>query len=343
MARRPHFTSGAVESTTADKTSNIHAALEALARLPLNALPDLRARVYSTISENDLTDIGPLGGPNAARKPARDRCGFPLFSELALKGEGKDAAARALRRKLLWNLPTQLACNNPGYQTFTWRFRGHEGAGEALNTPSTRRRPRSTPRVRSTPAAEDDDADGVHQGRKRRKISKSASCSVRSTAASCRSSRSSRQRRSTTHAAQLPSAIRTSGRDIDSPTPSRAIPAPSEANMFLARFEEWPLEDVVLKRITEDGKTTFELQFDWDSDLCQPHAGRSVSNPMKRRRLSKTLPSVAKSSGARWTSEEDETVRRMKQNGDSWAVIQRALPHRSEGTIQVRYSTKLRG
>ncbi|KAM6513747.1 hypothetical protein FALCPG4_014967 [Fusarium falciforme] len=191
--------------------------------------------------------------------------------------------------------------------------------------------------------SEDDHADGVHQGRKRRKVSKSASCSVRSTAASCRSSRSSRQRRSTTHAAQLPSAIRTSGRDIDSPTPSRAIPAPSEANMFLARFEEWPLEDVVLKRITEGGKTTFQLQFGWDSDLCQPHAGRSVSNPMKRRRLSKTLPSVAKSSGARWTSEEDETVRRMKQNGDSWAVIQRALPHRSEGTIQVRYSTKLRG
>jgi hypothetical protein len=36
-------------------------------------------------------------------------------------------------------------------------------------------------------------------------------------------------------------------------------------------------------------------------------------------------------------------VRRMKQDGISWADIQRALPHRSEGTIQVRYSTKLRG
>ncbi|KAJ3469702.1 hypothetical protein MRS44_003767 [Fusarium solani] len=146
--------------------------------------------------------------------------------------------------------------------------------------------------------SEDGDADGSHQGRKRRKVLKSVSCSVRSTADSSRGSRNSRQRRSTTHATQLPSAIRTSGRDIDSPTPSQVTPAPSGANMFLAR---------------------------------------SVSNPKKRRSLSKTLRSVAKSSGARWTSEEDETVRRMKQDGDSWAAIQRALPpHRSEGTIQVR-------
>ncbi|RMI90266.1 hypothetical protein CDV36_016638 [Fusarium kuroshium] len=37
----------------------------------------------------------------------------------------------------------------------------------------------------------------------------------------------------------------------------------------------------------------------------------------KRIRLPKSLRSAAKSSGARWTSEEDETVRRMKQDGDS--------------------------
>ncbi|KAI1463210.1 uncharacterized protein F4812DRAFT_463903 [Daldinia caldariorum] len=190
--------------------------------------------------------------------------------------------------------------------------------------------------------SEDDDADGVHQGRKRRKVSNSASCSVHSTAASSRGSRSSRQRRSTTHAAQLPSGTRTSGRAIDSPTPSQATPAPSEANMILAWFEEWLLGDVFLKRITEGGKTTFQLQFDWDSDLCPPHASRSVSNPKKRTRPSKTSPSVTKSPGARWTPEEDETVRRMKQDGDSWATIQHALPHRSQGTIQVRYSTKLR-
>ncbi|KAI8711233.1 Myb-like domain-containing protein [Fusarium sp. LHS14.1] len=186
-------------------------------------------------------------------------------------------------------------------------------------------------------SSEGDDGDGVHQGRKRRKVS------IHSTAASSRGSRSSRQRRSTRHAAETPSGIRTSGRAIHSPTPSQATPAPAEASMPLARFEEWPLRDVFLKRITEGAKTTFQLQFDWASDICPSHAGRSMSKPKKRTRPSKTLLSVAKSSGARWTPEEDETVRRMRQEGDSWAAIQRALPHRSEGTIQVRYSTKLRG
>ncbi|KAG4278679.1 hypothetical protein FPRO04_13849 [Fusarium proliferatum] len=187
--------------------------------------------------------------------------------------------------------------------------------------------------------SEDDALDDVHQGRKRRKVSKFTSCSVRSTAASFRSSR---KRRSATHASQLPSDIRTPEGDMHSPTPE-ATPAPSEASMFLAQFEEWSLKDVLLKRITEGGKTTFQLQFEWDHDSCQRNAGKSISHLKNRRRLPKTLHSPAKSSGGRWTSEEDETVRRMKQDGKPWVDIQRALPHRSVGTIQVRYSTKLRG
>ncbi|CVL07329.1 uncharacterized protein FMAN_15395 [Fusarium mangiferae] len=188
-------------------------------------------------------------------------------------------------------------------------------------------------------SSEDDDLDDVHQGRKRRKFSKSVSCAVRSTATS---SRSPRQIRSAAHAAQLPSGNRTSRRDSHSPIPSAATPALSRANMLLARFEEWPLENVLLKRITEGGKTTFQLQFEWDPDSCQPHASRSVSHPKKCRKLPKNFRSAAKSSGGRWTSEEDEIVRRMRQDGNSWADIKRALPHRSEGTIQVRYSTKIK-
>ncbi|EXL40445.1 hypothetical protein FOCG_17067 [Fusarium oxysporum f. sp. radicis-lycopersici 26381] len=112
--------------------------------------------------------------------------------------------------------------------------------------------------------------------------------------------------------------------------------------MFLARFEEWPLRDVFLKRITEGGKTTFQFQFEWDPDSYQPHAGRSVPHPKKCRRLPKNLRSAAKSSGRRWTSKEDATVRTMRQDGKSWADIKRTLPDRSEGTIQVRYSTKIK-
>ncbi|KAF5692444.1 hypothetical protein FGLOB1_14517 [Fusarium globosum] len=157
--------------------------------------------------------------------------------------------------------------------------------------------------------SEDDDLDDVHRGRKRRKVSKSTSCSVRSTAASFRSSH---KRQSATHAAQLPSDILTLQSDMHSPTPE-ATPAPSEASMFLAQFEEWSLKDVLLKRITEGDKTTFQLQFEWGHDSYQPNTGKSISHPKDRRRLPKTLHSPAKSSGGRWTSEEDETVRRMKQ------------------------------
>jgi len=44
----------------------------------------------------------------------------------------------------------------------------------------------------------------------------------------------------------------------------------------------------------------------------------------------------------RWTSEEDATVLQMRNDGCSWGDIYAALPHRSIGTIQVHYSTKLK-
>jgi hypothetical protein len=36
-----------------------------------------------------------------------------------------------------------------------------------------------------------------------------------------------------------------------------------DTEMLTAVFEEWPLQDAVLKRVTEDGLTTFQLQFTW--------------------------------------------------------------------------------
>ena len=46
-----------------------------------------------------------------------------------------------------------------------------------------------------------------------------------------------------------------------------------------ATFEEWPLEDACLKRVTQSGGTTFQLQFDWDS--CKEHRHRR-SSPSKQ-------------------------------------------------------------
>jgi hypothetical protein len=68
--------------------------------------------------------------------------------------------------------------------------------------------------------------------------------------------------------------------------------------------------------------------------------GHSVT--YQRETRSKVSSFGSKSPGDKWTPEEDEVVRRMRRKGCSWDEIQRKLPHRSKGTIQVRYSTKLK-
>ena len=45
----------------------------------------------------------------------------------------------------------------------------------------------------------------------------------------------------------------------------------------------------------------------------------------------------------RWAPEEDVAILKMREeDGRSWEEIHAALPHRSIGTIQVRFSTKLK-
>ncbi|RMJ03716.1 hypothetical protein CDV36_014757 [Fusarium kuroshium] len=124
-----------------------------------------------------------------------------------------------------------------------------EGSGneDGLNELESHYQDKSPPPAADSEDSGSDDADSVRQGRKRRKVSKTLPCSVHNTAARSRASWSSRQRRSTIYAAQLPSGIRRSNRDVDSPAPSQATPAPSEANLFLARFQEWSLGDALLK------------------------------------------------------------------------------------------------
>ncbi|KAK2666284.1 hypothetical protein RAB80_017941 [Fusarium oxysporum f. sp. vasinfectum] len=111
-----------------------------------------------------------------------------------------------------------------------------------------------------TDASGDDSEDDFKelQCRKRRRVTRSQQLSTRRTA-------------------QLPKGRRISVRESESPAPSQTSSVPSDAGIF-ARFEEWPLRNVSLKRITEEDKTTFQLQFDWTPDPSQPHADRSVSH-----------------------------------------------------------------
>ncbi|KAM0184594.1 hypothetical protein ACHAPC_005685 [Botrytis cinerea] len=59
---------------------------------------------------------------------------------------------------------------------------------------------------------------------------------------------------------------------------------------------------------------------------------------------SKVQPLIlrTKRNSARWTSSENKTLLRMKKSGCSWEEIHNTLPHRTQGAIQVQYSTKLK-
>ncbi|KAI5465104.1 hypothetical protein BGZ63DRAFT_169798 [Mariannaea sp. PMI_226] len=103
----------------------------------------------------------------------------------------------------------------------------------------------------------------------------------------------------------------------------------------LAKFEEWPLENVVLKRVTQHGKTTFQIQFDWT--LCTEHGQVG-----KAKRTSAPK--------AKYTPQEDALLIKLKRSREklTWPEIHQrfneAFPEgdRSQGCLQVRYSTKLK-
>lgn len=108
------------------------------------------------------------------------------------------------------------------------------------------------------------------------------------------------------------------------------------------RYEEWPLENVCLKRVTEDGTTTFQLQFSWDSPTKYGHETGT------RRDLPKSGSSAKHSSVTRvtFTAEEDDLLIELKRQGLSWQETHEKFtarfPGRSKGTLQVRYCTKLK-
>ncbi|RSL40325.1 hypothetical protein CEP54_016148 [Fusarium duplospermum] len=120
--------------------------------------------------------------------------------------------------------------------------------------------------------------------------------------------------------------------------------------MTHAEFKELSFQGVA-KCITIGGERMFHLEFSLpgvSGDVSLPMSSidhgspKSGSGPNRRRRVSKISYPGSRSPGDKWTPEEDEMVRSMKRDGCSWAQIHSALPHRSKGTIQVRYSTKLK-
>ncbi|KAE8440871.1 hypothetical protein EG329_006358 [Mollisiaceae sp. DMI_Dod_QoI] len=141
------------------------------------------------------------------------------------------------------------------------------------------------------------------------------------------------------------------------PRTSRSPPA-SVKSAPIAEYQEWPFQGF-LKRTRIANETTYNLEFqlshilkhlhlpvfsealgmhsnkDTSADAATSHdtGAHSKMHPAAVQRQTKRL---------RWTPEEDATILKMKEDSCSWEDIHAVLPHRTQGTIQVRYSTKLK-
>ncbi|KIE00085.1 myb family transcription factor, partial [Metarhizium majus ARSEF 297] len=126
----------------------------------------------------------------------------------------------------------------------------------------------------------------------------------------------------------------------------------SQDNVGMAEFGEWPLHNVLLKRITLNGVATFQLQFDWN--LCATHSQLGRAIPKRRNKLDgsdrpkRTTDDSA--TRAKFTPDEDNLIAALKEEQQlPWTEIHRIhqghsrqFPTRSKESLQVRYCTKLK-
>ncbi|KAH6949374.1 hypothetical protein BKA56DRAFT_596549 [Ilyonectria sp. MPI-CAGE-AT-0026] len=197
---------------------------------------------------------------------------------------------------------------------------------------------------------EGDDSDSEDQrSRKRRKVSRDSADPLRDAAAGVerpRWRRPSLRSRPTQSTCGEKNAL-ASG--ILSPASSQATSDETEVRAVLASFEEWPLENASLKRITENGKTTFQVQFDWTPCTKHGHASSTardrVDLPSTRTRSRAKRASAPR---AKYTPQEDHLLIELKEGREmlAWPEIHQrfseAYPGRSIESLQVHYSMKLK-
>ena len=138
---------------------------------------------------------------------------------------------------------------------------------------------------------------------------------------------------------------------------SRSPSTPTES-VLIAEYQEWPFQGF-LKRTRIGDKVTYNLEFKLPStsehlhlpihpealDICPSKEGRlkvPITHDAAANSKIDQAPLQPEKKRVRWTTAEDATLLQMRNDGCSWEEIHTALPHRSIGTIQVRYSTKLK-
>ncbi|KAF5696960.1 hypothetical protein FGLOB1_13130 [Fusarium globosum] len=189
-----------------------------------------------------------------------------------------------------------------------------------------------------------DDSDDEQYCHKRRKASGSPYSSVRGIPTSARDSR--RRKRSTRAVAHSSRERDTSALGLFSRASSHARSVPSDASAFLAQFQEWQLENVSMKRITENGKTTFQFQFEWP--LCTNHPHATSASPDSARSVpTRKTTKQALARRVRYSDNEDNFLIQLKAVEQlGWAEIRQRFAQRFPGRggsgLQVHYCTKLK-
>ncbi|KAH7111520.1 hypothetical protein B0J13DRAFT_576977 [Dactylonectria estremocensis] len=130
----------------------------------------------------------------------------------------------------------------------------------------------------------------------------------------------------------------------------------SDTRHDFAKFQEWQLDNVILKQVVLDGVNTFQLQFGWD--MCSKHDNTGDTVHDRRRRIfAGSTGRIHRGEGAKakFTPEEDSFLLELKEGEDSqssqqltWSEIYRRFNEkfpgrRSCGSLQVHYCTKLKG
>ena len=125
----------------------------------------------------------------------------------------------------------------------------------------------------------------------------------------------------------------------------------------VAEYQEWPFQGF-LKHTRIGDDVTYNLEFKLPSishlqlpihpdalDIFPSKEGRAkvpITHDATAHSKMHQAPPQPEKRRVKWTSEEEATLLQMRNDGCSWEKIHAALPHRSIGTIQVRYSTKFK-
>ncbi|KAL7755859.1 hypothetical protein ACKLNR_014386 [Fusarium oxysporum f. sp. zingiberi] len=198
---------------------------------------------------------------------------------------------------------------------------------------------------------ESDESDGEDQcSRKRRRISRSPTGLLRDAAASVERPRRGRPSLTSRSTQSTYGGKYAQASGILSSASSQATPDETEVRAALASFEQWPLENASLERRIENGKTTFQLQFDLTPCTKHGHASSTARNqvdlPSTRTRSRAKRASAPR---AEYAPQEDDFLIELKEGREVlvWPEIHQrfseAYPRRSVESLQVHYSTKLKG